>query len=209
MIALLFLAACGSDECLVEDVEVADDAPLDELPYTAGDVVHDATGTFDVTVDSLEHGWVEAVFTVARGDGSAAFHDTTLRQRLDFDDVWIFSDNFDLDASYFCFDEVEVPVRGTLVASDLGVDLAFVGTATPPEALVASGALGEIWLAAELPLDTPGLPAPPARATVAFLQATLQAGELVSLRLAWSIAVEGGGTGAEDVLRFPVAMSTR
>ncbi|MFN7144792.1 MAG: hypothetical protein ACK4YP_13530 [Myxococcota bacterium] len=206
---LLLLAACGSDECLVESSEVADDALLGDLAYTAGDVVSAATGTFEVTVESLEHGWVGAAFTVARGEGDATFHDATLRQRLDFDDVWIFSQEMDLEIGSFCFDEVEVPVHGTLVAADLEVDLAFTGTATPPELLVASAALGEVWLLAQLPVDTPGLPAPPEGATEAFLQATLQGGELVSLRLSWSIAVDGGGTGAEEVLRFPLSPSTR
>lgn len=204
MIALLLLAACGSDECLVEFSEVSDDAALGDLPYTAGDVVSAATGTFDLTVESFEHGWVGATFTVERGDGDGVFHDRQLRGRLDFDDVWIFSDENDLGVASYCFDEVEVPMRGTLVAPDLGVDLAFTGTAMPPEVLAASEALGEIWLNAQVPGDAPGLPAPPEGAGRASLQATLQDGEIVSLRLSWSIAVDGGGTGADEVLRYPV-----
>lgn len=199
MIALLLLAACGSDTCHVETLDVADDAPLDDLGFTAGDVVADATGTFDVTAESAEHGWIGAVLTVARGDGDAVFRDKQPRGRLDFDDVWVFSQEMDLGIQ--CFDGVEVPAVGTLVVEDLGVDLAFETTLAPQRG--AYGAVGVVSLSVDLPGETPGLPPPPEGAGRAWLQASFEAGELTSLRLARSM-----GSSAETLLIFPIPPGT-
>lgn len=179
---LLLLAACGADECVVTRSDVADDAPLGNLPYTAGDVAAEGTGTFDVTVDTPNDGPVPVTLDTRRGDGSAVYEEARFKDGLAFDDVWIFSQDYELRPA--CLDSVEVPMLVALDVPDLGMSLVFDGMAEPP--LGSLEALEGVGVYARLPVDHPGLPTPPEGATEVSFQSGILDGELVRLRLAWT-----------------------
>ncbi|MFN7144793.1 MAG: hypothetical protein ACK4YP_13535 [Myxococcota bacterium] len=200
LLLLLLLAACGADECNVVSVDVADDAPLGDLPFTAGDAAAEAVGTYDLTVSTASEGWVAATLDVRRGDGPAVFEDAEFTQRLDFDDVWPFSQDYDLQPA--CQDRVEVPVRVTLDVPDIGLDLAIDGWIEPPPGSL--DALHGVDLHATIPLDTPGLPTPPEGTTSVYFRGGFFAAEIRSLQFSWDTVDE-----SQTIVQFPVEGEAR
>lgn len=192
---LLLLAACGADECNVVSVDVADDARLGDLPYTAGEAAAEAVGTHEITVSTANAGWVAATLDVRRTDAPAVFQDAEFTQRLDFDDVWIFSQDYELRPP--CQDSVEVPVHVTLDVPDIGLDLAIDGWIEPP--LGSLDALAGVGLYVTIPLDTPGLPTPPEGTTSVYFRGDFVDGEIRVLQLSWDTV-----DGAYTIVQYPV-----
>lgn len=196
---LALLLACGTDTCEVESVDVADDAPLGDLPFTAAEVAAAVTGERTVSVTGVSEEGSVATLAISRSADSAVFHDAMLHQRLELDDVDFFSQDYEIEAS--CVDDVEVPVSISLRAVEVGVDIGFSGVAVPAPWSAMPAALGDVLIAQTLPLDTATLPLPPAGASGAFVQVIFNTGDLVELRMAWSIT-EGGSSSSEDILEF-------
>ncbi len=113
-LSLLFLSvlvACGDDECTRATVDVADDDPLGDLPFTAAEVLAAVTGTRTVPLSGAGGSTVNATLTVTRGEGPAVLTDATLREGFD----GLGSHDYDL---FYCYDEVEVPVVLDLATAD-------------------------------------------------------------------------------------------
>lgn len=188
---------CGSDTCQYDEVEVADDAPLGEIPFTAADLLAEVLGAYTVTVTS-DTGDSTATVGVTRGEGPAVFEDATFEQRLDADDVNPFFNEYSLHPP--CTDRVRVPIVVAVADEVLGIDLTLTGTAAPPNSQVVPTDPSEVWISASAPLDA--LPAPPPDATQVYLVATFEDRVATELHLSWAIE-QGGASTSKEILVFP------
>lgn len=181
MIALLLLVACGADECHVESVEVADDAPAGDLAFNAADVLAAVGGAHEGMVQKpTTNETVPATLTLSRGEGAAVLHDATSG-----DAPVVAAARVPATSPLPpCDDALDVPVSGTLTVTDLGVDVAFAGIAGQP--FYFGDTLRIVEVDASLPVDTPGLPTPPDAATEARLHLTFEDGEDPRIELVWA-----------------------
>lgn len=192
---LLLLIGCGEDTCDRVESAVADDAPLGDLDYTAGDVADAVVGSWTLQATDAGGAAVSVDLAIARVGATATFEDATLRQRLDGDDVNPFVNEYDIGVDAVCQDVVRLRVRATLRADAVGVDVEVDGDA------LASGlwgtALSAVSIDGELPTDASTLPPPPEGAAGARVSANAAEGEIRTLLLAWDV---DGST--EPILRF-------
>lgn len=183
LLSVLALVGCqvSEFECETEKLDVADEGEvLDDLGVSVDELLAGMVGVRTFPASNRAGDPLPAELDVARGEGTAVFHDATM---VEFTHLQAWPVQHDMDLAIICNDRVEVPITYALTTEDGSI--AVEGAEFAQGTVLLDGGPAQGSIVHHIDLDTATLPEPPAAANGALFEAHFRDGNLYEASLSW------------------------